>query len=112
MNIIYICFTVLVLAFLSVYSITPFVIRFANRINFLDNPNARKVHKKATPLMGGVAVFTGFSLLTIYVIITNLHAINTAIIGYLAGALIIVLVGIIDDKFGMKPIVKLLGQAI
>ena len=112
MNIIYICFTVLVLAFLSVYSITPFIIRFANRINFLDNPNARKVHKKATPLMGGVAVFTGFTLLTIYVIITNLHAINTPILGYLAGALIIVLVGIIDDKYGMKPLIKLLGQAI
>ncbi|OPX28837.1 MAG: hypothetical protein B1H06_02490 [Candidatus Cloacimonas sp. 4484_143] len=112
MNIIYICFTVLILAFLSVYSITPFIIRIANRINFLDNPNARKVHKKATPLMGGVAVFSGFTLITIFVIIVNLHAISTAILGYLAGALIIVLVGIIDDKFGMKPIIKLIGQAV
>jgi UDP-GlcNAc:undecaprenyl-phosphate/decaprenyl-phosphate GlcNAc-1-phosphate transferase len=112
MSYIYTCFTMLILAFLSVYVLTPFIIRFANKINFVDNPNARKVHKKSVPLLGGVAVFTGFSLLTIYVIITNLHAFNLALIGYLAGGFFIVVVGVIDDRFGMNPLVKLLGQAI
>ncbi|MCF7793969.1 MAG: undecaprenyl/decaprenyl-phosphate alpha-N-acetylglucosaminyl 1-phosphate transferase [Candidatus Cloacimonetes bacterium] len=112
MKIIYTCFTVLILSFLTVYSITPFIIRFARKINFLDNPNARKVHKKSTPLMGGLAVFIGFTLITIYVIITNLHAISGAILGYLGGALIIVTVGLLDDRFGMNPLLKLVGQAV
>lgn len=112
MNIIYICFTVLVLGFLSVYTITPFIIRLANRINFLDNPNARKVHKKATPLLGGVAVFSGFTLITFYVIFTNIHSITKPMLGYLAGAFVIVLLGIIDDKIGMKPLLKMLGQTV
>lgn len=112
MKIIYTCFTVLILAFLTVYSFTPIIIRFANRIKFIDNPNARKVHKKSTPLMGGLSVFLGFTLITIYVIITNLHAVTAAILGYLAGALIIVVVGLIDDRFGMNPILKMIGQAI
>ncbi|MDP8268808.1 MAG: MraY family glycosyltransferase [Candidatus Tenebribacter davisii] len=112
MNIIYVCLSVITLSFLSVYSITPYIIKLANKINFLDNPNARKVHKKATPLLGGLAVFIGFFILTIYIVLMNLHSFNYPIIGYLLGALIIVLVGIIDDKIGMKPITKLLGQAL
>ncbi len=112
MNIIYVCLSVITLSFLSVYSITPYIIKLANKINFLDNPNARKVHKKATPLLGGLAVFIGFFILTIYIVIMNLHSFNYPIIGYLLGAFIIVLVGIVDDKFGMKPIIKLIGQAL
>lgn len=112
MNIIYVCLSVIILSFLSVYSITPYIIKFANKMNFLDNPNARKVHKKATPLLGGLAVFIGFFILTIYIIIMNLHSFNRPIIGYLLGAFIIILVGIIDDKFGMKPAMKLIGQAL
>ena len=112
MNIIYVCLSVITLSFLSVYSITPYIIKLANKLNFLDNPNARKVHKEATPLLGGLAVFIGFFILTIYIVIMNLHSFNRPIIGYLLGAFIIILVGIIDDKFGMKPAIKLIGQAL
>ncbi|MBN1948127.1 MAG: undecaprenyl/decaprenyl-phosphate alpha-N-acetylglucosaminyl 1-phosphate transferase [Candidatus Cloacimonetes bacterium] len=104
--------TVFSLAFLLVYVITPLVIRFACKTGFLDNPNARKVHKKSTPLLGGVAVFSGFFILTIYIIFTKLHNFNLPIAGYLLGALLIVVVGIIDDKMGMHPLLKLTGQFI
>jgi len=110
MNIVYTCMTVFILAFLSVYTITPFVIRFARKTNFVDNPNSRKVHIKATPLLGGISVFIGFLIMAFYLIITKQHVLNIDIIGYLVAALIIVLVGVIDDKFGMNPILKLAGQ--
>ena len=100
----------LILAFFLVFSITPTIIRFAYRSNFLDNPEARKVHKKATPLLGGVAVFFGFLLLTVYVILTTMHKFNLSSIGYLAGALVIVIIGVIDDRYGMKPFTKMMGQ--
>ncbi len=112
MNVIYSYLTAFILAFLSVYSITPFIIKLANKTNFLDNPAARKVHLKATPLLGGLAVFFGFFVLTVYAIITTIYSFNKAVVGYLIGALIIVLVGIIDDKQGMNPILKLAGQIL
>lgn len=112
MNIIYTFLSVLVLSFLAVYSLTPILIKYAYKVSFLDNPEARKVHKTATPLLGGVAVFMGFFILTIYTIITNLHTFNLPILGYLLGALIIIIVGIIDDKYGMEPLLKIIGQAI
>ncbi|MDD3049829.1 MAG: MraY family glycosyltransferase [Candidatus Cloacimonetes bacterium] len=100
-----------IMTFLLVYSITPYLIKFAYKINFVDNPNHRKVHKKATPLLGGVAVFTGFFLFTIYnVLMSQFRTFDISFIGYLAGALIIVVVGVIDDKFGMKPMIKMIGQ--
>ena len=102
--------TVFILSFLVVYSITPLIIRFALRVNFVDNPNARKIHKKAIPLLGGVSVFIGFLLLLLYTIITKQRVLDLPILGYITGAIIIVLVGVIDDKFGMPPIVKLIGQ--
>lgn len=112
MKFIYHCFTVLVLAFLTVYSITPFIIRFAQNINFVDKPNARKIHKKAIPLMGGLAVFLGFIIIIAYVLLVNLSTPSWALFGYLCGALIITIVGLIDDRFGMKPILKLIGQLL
>jgi len=112
MNIIYICMAVFILSFLSVYTLTPFVIRFARKTNFIDNPNSRKVHVKATPLLGGVSVFIGFFIMTCYLVITKQHVLNIEIIGYLVAALIIVIVGIVDDKYGMNPILKLVGQLL
>lgn len=103
--------SVFILAFVFVYSLTPWIIKLAHKINFVDNPDARKIHKSAVPLMGGISVFIGFVLLVVYdVIIASNRVFNTRLIGYLLGAFVIVLVGFIDDKRGMNPIVKLLGQ--
>ncbi|MCF7912674.1 MAG: undecaprenyl/decaprenyl-phosphate alpha-N-acetylglucosaminyl 1-phosphate transferase [Candidatus Cloacimonetes bacterium] len=110
MNIVYKYFAVFVLGFLAVYSLTPLIIKLALKWNFVDNPCARKVHKTAVPLMGGISVFIGFLFLVIIVIALNLHALNIRLIGYLAGAFVILVVGIIDDRNGMQPIPKMIGQ--
>lgn len=103
--------SVFILAFIFVYSITPWVIKLAHKINFVDNPDARKIHKKAIPLMGGLSVFIGFVVLVIYdVVIVSNRMFNMRLVGYLLGAFVIVLVGVIDDKRGMSPIVKMAGQ--
>ena len=112
MNIVYVCMTVFLLSFLLVFSLTPIVINFALKINFVDNPNARKIHKKAIPLLGGVSVFAGFIALFFYLIITKQRALDLPLLGYLGGAFLIVLVGVIDDKMGMQPLLKLLGQLL
>ncbi|MCF7920295.1 MAG: undecaprenyl/decaprenyl-phosphate alpha-N-acetylglucosaminyl 1-phosphate transferase [Candidatus Cloacimonetes bacterium] len=110
MKLVYKYSIVFVLGFIVVYLITPLIIKLAKKWNFVDNPCARKIHKEAVPLMGGLAVFFGFFILTLFVIATNLHALNFRLLGYLAGAILIVFVGLWDDHRGMKPLPKLLGQ--
>ncbi len=100
-------------SFLLVSFLTPLIIKLAFKTGFLDNPNYRKVHKKATPVLGGLGVFLGFSLLLVFDIsISKGELFNKNILGFIFGALIIVIVGMIDDRFGMKPKPKLLGQLI
>jgi len=101
------------MSWLFVYGLTPFIIKFANRINFVDRPEARKIHEKAIPLMGGLSVFIGFFLLCLYdIAITSSRNFDRGIIGYLTGSVLIVLLGLWDDKYGMKPIIKLSGQIL
>ncbi len=103
--------SVFIMSWLFVYGLTPFIIKLARRINFVDKPEARKMHLKSVPLMGGLSVAIGFVLLCIYdVIISPGRYFDLPIIGYLAGTIMIVIIGLIDDKKGMKPIVKMGGQ--
>ena len=104
---------VLVLTFLFVLAFTPFMMKMARAANFVDQPNARKVHTKVTPLGGGLAVFTGFLLFSFYgVCVTAIRPFDLALLGYLGGAAVVVLLGLIDDRFGMTPIPKLIGQLV
>ena len=47
-------------AFLISFSVTPIIIRIFHSIDFLDNPNIRKIHLMSTPSMGGIAIFVSF----------------------------------------------------
>lgn len=37
----------------------PYVLRYARRHHIVDNPDARKLHRLPTPILGGVAVYAG-----------------------------------------------------
>ena len=103
--------SVFIMSWLFVYGLTPFMMRLAYKINFVDKPEARKMHLKSTPLMGGLSVALGFFLLCVYdVIISPGRYFDLPMLGYLAGTLIIVIIGVIDDKRGMQPLVKMGGQ--
>jgi len=112
-NRIYEYLSVFIMSWLFVYGFTPFVIKFARWANFVDKPEARKMHLKATPLMGGISVFLGFFLLCIYdVVMTPGRYFDLPMIGYLAGSVLIVMIGALDDRFGMRPLVKMFGQLL
>lgn len=92
-------------------ALTPLGIRVAWAVGYLDQPHARKLHLAATPLLGGVVVFiaalAGWGASRFL-----LPAVGTAqAVRLLLGALIVLLLGLWDDRFGMQPPVKLLGQA-
>lgn len=110
-SVIYEYVMVFMLTFLIVYAVTPFVIKLAMAINFVDKPSQRKIHKNVKPLMGGLAVFTGFFLVLLYdLLLIPGRGFNLQVLGYLGAAFLIVIIGLIDDRYGMRPKLKLAGQ--
>lgn len=98
----------LAVAFLVSFAATPMVISLAHKVNAIDVPkDERRVHKKPTPLMGGLAIFYGF-----IVSVLCFAVLDREVAGILIGSVIIVVVGIIDDITDMRAIVKLLCQII
>ena len=93
---------------------TPLVILLAMKTGALDAPNARKVHKKPIPRIGGLAIYAGFMAAIIFVAIKfgfDAESIKETVGLTLSGSLIVA-VGLIDDYKNLPAKVKLLGQII
>ena len=90
------------------YLMTPPVKHFAEHVGAIDVPkDDRRVHDHPIPRMGGLAIFLGFVLsLLIFV------PMDMKVMGLLTGALIIAVVGGVDDIIPLSPGVKLLAQFI
>ncbi|MCK4573047.1 MAG: undecaprenyl/decaprenyl-phosphate alpha-N-acetylglucosaminyl 1-phosphate transferase [candidate division Zixibacteria bacterium] len=91
----------------------PTVIKICHRYRILDMPGAHKRHKVPTPNMGGVALFVAVWL-TVGVSLLIFGDLYREILGslvyILAGALIILLVGLSDDLSPVSAWVKLCAQ--
>ncbi|MFB9860430.1 glycosyltransferase family 4 protein [Salinicoccus siamensis] len=95
----------LTVSFLISLILTPLFIWVSRKFGFVDYPNNRKVHRTPIPYLGGVVILISF---IIGVIISRpIEAEYKAII---FGGIVIVIVGIIDDKYDLKPGLKLVGQ--
>ena len=51
-----------VCAFLLAYALTFLVKAFCYKVGWLDKPAARRVHTKAVPRLGGIAIFVAFAI--------------------------------------------------
>ena len=89
------------------YIITPVVKTIAVKLNYLDHPKVNKVHAHPTALLGGAAIYVSFivGLLT-----TAGFALDIRLTSIVIGSTFLLIVGLVDDKMGMMPEVKLLGQ--
>ena len=90
----------------------PLGIRFAWAVGWLDHPEARKLHTSATAVLGGAVVFVA-AVAAWGVTLTRIpHSPADWEAWYLlAGAAIMLSLGLWDDRLGMQPAVKMLGQA-
>jgi len=104
----YIYFLGLLSAFVIAFAAVPMVIKLSYKIGAVDRPDARKVHSKSMPRMGGMAIFLGFML--VMLVLTIKGQTGGPFQGVLFGGLIIFLVGLLDDIYQLSPKVKLLGQ--
>lgn len=91
--------------FLFVTFVTPFVKKMALHVGAVDLPNARKVHQKPMPRLGGLGIFFGF-LLGYMLFGAHSETMNSILIG----SFIIVLTGVIDDIKPLKASHKFVGQ--
>jgi UDP-GlcNAc:undecaprenyl-phosphate GlcNAc-1-phosphate transferase len=82
---------------------------FGQALRLVDKPDGnRKLHEKATPLVGGLAVLVpSFAVSTVY-LLTTIHA--HFMIVALAAAAITLVIGLIDDRTGLSPVWRLLAM--
>jgi UDP-GlcNAc:undecaprenyl-phosphate/decaprenyl-phosphate GlcNAc-1-phosphate transferase len=97
------------------YMLTPLVRRLARRMGAMKEPRDRDVHVAPVPLIGGVAMYAGLvaGLLVADQIpqLRDKAFANTGMVSglLLAGGLLVV-VGIVDDRWGLSPLTKAAGQ--
>jgi UDP-GlcNAc:undecaprenyl-phosphate/decaprenyl-phosphate GlcNAc-1-phosphate transferase len=96
------------------YLLTPLVRRFAIAVGAMHAARDRDVHVVPTPLLGGFAMYAG--LMAGLLVSSRLPALNSAYAQtnmakglLLAGGLIVVM-GFVDDRWGMGALSKLAGQ--
>ncbi|MBR5460772.1 MAG: undecaprenyl/decaprenyl-phosphate alpha-N-acetylglucosaminyl 1-phosphate transferase [Clostridia bacterium] len=98
----------ILLSGLMAFLLTPLVRVLAFRLKAIDIPkDDRRMHKKPTPRLGGLAIFLAFTVTVI--LFCN---IDVKIIGMLCGGVLIALIGALDDIYRLSPVVKLIGQIV
>lgn len=117
--------------------LTPLAARVARRTGFLDHPESRKLHRDPTPYLGGAAILLSFSLVVLSNLLLvwllpahgdpgsglwermlalvathreGIARVTPRLLGFLLGGLVIFVVGLIDDRKGISPLTKILGQ--
>ena len=113
----------LALSFLLGWLIIPHIVRLAMRLHLYDQPDARKVHKKPIPRIGGVsflpiATVTLAMVLVPYLRLDPLHAGLWSnmqaghLLAYLCGALLIYVIGLYDDLYTASYRIKFVVQIV
>jgi UDP-N-acetylmuramyl pentapeptide phosphotransferase/UDP-N-acetylglucosamine-1-phosphate transferase len=100
----------LIIALLSSIFLTWIVKLVLSKKNIIDVPNERSSHTTPTPRGGGIAItivwFIGLFILFIF------NKIENNLFYALLTGLILVIIGIIDDIYDLKPIIRIAGQFI
>ena len=93
-------------ALLSLILVPP-LIRMAYRFEFIDAPDARKVHVAPIPRIGGLAMVVG----TVVPLLVWL-SLDMQVLAYLLGVGVIALFGVWDDRADLNYRIKFAGQFI
>lgn len=123
-------FCFLISFFLSII-FTPITILLCRKFNVYDWPSRRKVHTRPIPRWGGFAIFISIflSILTAYFAFPQFAkflsekiiyeskfigklSLSTQLVGIFIGAVLVLILGMVDDKRPIKAFTKLLVQII
>jgi UDP-GlcNAc:undecaprenyl-phosphate GlcNAc-1-phosphate transferase len=98
------------LAVLFALLLTPLGIRVAWSVGWLDQPQARKLHHSATPLLGGAVVSLAAVMAWFAASVAADAGFAPVPAGVLAGGALALALGLWDDRFGLGPRPKLIAQ--
>lgn len=103
----------LIFFFVSVL-FTPFAIYIGKKFNIISKPQEKrgdkeKVKKEEMPRTGGIAIYLSFLILFLYIYF-RFH--SKEFLSIFLGGSVIFLVGLIDDKFKLRPWMKFLGEIL
>lgn len=90
--------------------LTPLTMRLASAVGAVDEPRQRGLSNRPTPLLGGLAIFAGVLVAMLVFLPTGYGSSTRMWQGVLIAAALITVVGALDDRFDLPPIVKLAGQ--
>ncbi len=90
--------------------LTPLTMRLARLVGAIDVPRERGLSQRATPLLGGLAIFAGALLAGLIWLPAGYQEKPELWHGVLIAAALITVVGAIDDRTDLPPAVKLAGQ--
>lgn len=109
--------TSLLLGFLTSYFLIPPIIVVARRLGAVDRPDGkRKIHTNPTPRLGGIAIYAGIltgilsGIVMLIAAKQSIYVEMSSLLGIFVGASFIVLLGVADDFFSLRPLEKYLGQ--
>jgi UDP-GlcNAc:undecaprenyl-phosphate GlcNAc-1-phosphate transferase len=97
---------------------TPLYILIAGRLGWVDRPSRRKQHVRATATMGGLVIFAvvfagAIMALRLPNLVGEMLRANRIHVHALLGCTFcMILLGIVDDRVGLSPRIKLLVQLV
>lgn len=108
---------ILLVGFLIVFILTPYMKKVAFKTNFVDLPTKRKKHEVPMPLLGGVSIFIGFFITCVIFV----RPFDKKFFSIFIASLLVLLVGLVDDfyktkgkEFGIVPrlVVQIIAATI
>ena len=98
----------LAVAFFISLIFTPLTIKLAWKWGLIDDPQKRKhpakLHKKATPRAGVIPIWIALFITSLIFLPPDRY-----LLGILGGASILLILGILDDKYDLNPYLRLIG---
>lgn len=98
-------------AFLISAFLTPAAAIFARKFRLVDDPkrglNPGSIHKRVVPRAGGLPIY-----IAVFVVSLIFVGLSKKILGILGGGMVLVAIGLIDDKINLKSYHKLIAQIL
>jgi UDP-GlcNAc:undecaprenyl-phosphate/decaprenyl-phosphate GlcNAc-1-phosphate transferase len=98
---------IFVIAFGTAYALTPLVRFLSVKLRILDQPNRRKIHKSAVPLLGGLAIYAGV-VIACFIQISGLKP----LMPFFLSATVILIVGVVNDIRPLSASFRFLCQTL
>ena len=104
-------------AFLISLALTPLFRTLACLFGMVDQPSERRINKTPIPRGGGLSVFLAFHLVLVALVCYLKGPISVQFsyswqVHFFLASFLLVLIGLVDDKYGIRPVVKLGGQIV